>query len=54
MLHRKREIVFIDDSVPQKETLISGLREDVELITLRGDEDGIVQIASAVKRYRAA
>jgi hypothetical protein len=50
-VNQKKEIVFIDASVPQKETLINGLRDDVELISLSGDEDGIVQIASAVKKY---
>src|SRR5436190_23852303 len=45
----KREIAFIDRTVPDLDTLIAGLRPDVEGIVLDRSKDALEQIAGSLR-----
>ncbi|MFM2112906.1 MAG: hypothetical protein RLZZ271_1566, partial [Pseudomonadota bacterium] len=44
-----REIAFVDERVPDLQSLTGGLRQGVEVIVLRSDSDGIAQILEALQ-----
>ena len=45
----RREIVFIDSQLADRETLLKGLAPDAEAILLDADRDGVEQIAEALQ-----
>lgn len=45
----RREIVFIDHQLTDRETLLKGLAPNAEAILLDGDRDGVEQIAEALQ-----
>ncbi|HEX8979164.1 MAG TPA: IPT/TIG domain-containing protein, partial [Parasulfuritortus sp.] len=45
-------VLFVDAGVQDAQTLLSGVNPGVDVVRLRGDADGVQQIAEALKHYR--
>ncbi len=43
------EIVFVDEQVPDRDTLISNIRDGIEVIVLDANQDGVSQITSTLQ-----
>ena len=50
--HKRQEIVFIDLSVKDYESLIKGIDPEIEVVFLESDRDGVKQIAAKLTQQR--
>ncbi|MEB3826297.1 DUF4347 domain-containing protein, partial [Phormidium sp. CCY1219] len=46
-----RSLVFIDSQLQDYETLVAGVKEDIEVAVIDGDRDGIEQISTQLSTY---